>query len=251
MGRGKPIELATRSFRTQREATEFFQAMLYRYAIGVRISEDDALDLASLLERHHDYKKKIGCGVDHFTVMMTEHGTQCFRVIRTDGTGSDFSFPTCITGRPPTRKREVSDAFRRAVRFDLYNARDEYIAANKDADGMVTCAETGERILPRDAHMDHRAPLTFEVLVTTFLEGRGLSVEDVPITAERDDQVSPDITDAELSEAFRRYHAKLALLDLVKKTVNLRQAARQRMKPSRIRLSAPSPSGGAETDRNA
>jgi hypothetical protein len=101
---------------------------------------------------------------------------------------------------------------------------------------MVTCAETGECTAPDQAHMDHRAALTFEVLVTTFLEGRGLSVQDVPLTSGRDEQGSPEITDAELSKAFRSYHANLALLDLVTNKINLAQSARQRMKPSPISL---------------
>jgi hypothetical protein len=70
-----------------------------------------------------------------------------------------------------------------------------------------------------------------------FLEGRGLSLEEVPITTGRDEQVSAEITDSALAEAFRRYHANLARLDLVKNTANLAQSARNRMRPSRIVLS--------------
>jgi hypothetical protein len=238
MARGKSVDLATRSFATQTLAMGYFRAMLGRYRPGDRVNDADALDLAALLERHDEYTIKVGCGVDHFEVMMTEHGTPCFRVVRPDGTGTDFSYPHCVTGRPPTRKQEVSQAFRRAVRFDLYRARDEFFAANSDADGLVACAETGERIGPDQAHMDHRAPLTFEVIVTTFLAGRGLSLDMVPITTGRDEQVSPEITEEALAHAFRRYHAQVALLDLVKNTANLSQSGRQRMKPSRIKLAA-------------
>jgi hypothetical protein len=74
--------------------------------------------------------------------------------------------------------------------------------------------------------------------VTTFLAGRGLRLEQVPISSGRDEQVSPEVTDPALSEAFRRYHAQVALLDLVKNAVNLAQAARHRMRPSRITLAA-------------
>jgi hypothetical protein len=61
--------------------------------------------------------------------------------------------------------------------------------------------------------MDHRSPLIFEVLVTTFLEGQGLS-EDVPPTADCGDRVAPKVTDNELRETFRHYQARLAKLDL-------------------------------------
>lgn len=171
----------------QGDATYFFKAMLNRYRPGEWVNNEDCFDLAALLERHTGYVAKVGCGVSHFEVMMTEHGTQCFRIIRTDGSGTDFSYSHCITQRPPSRKQEVSQAFRRAVRFDLYEARDKFFATQSDADGNVTCAATGERITRNDAHMDHRPPMTFEVIVTTFLCGRGMSLDGVPLTNGQDD----------------------------------------------------------------
>jgi Protein of unknown function (DUF3223) len=236
MTRGKLVELSTRSFPNQLLATSFFKDMLARYRPGDRVNNVDELDLAALLERHDEYHAKLGCGLGHFEVMMTEHGTPCFRIVRTDGSGTDFSYRHCISQRPPTRKQEVSQAFRRVVRFDLYTARDHFFAANKGPDGMVTCAETNERIGRDDAHMDHRAPMTFEVIVTTFLAGRGLAVDQVPVTTGQDNQVAPEITDPTLADAFRQYHATVAALDLVKNTFNLSQSARHRLKPTRIKL---------------
>jgi hypothetical protein len=92
MGRGNAVLLATRSFPTQDAATAFFKDMLARYRVGEHVSDADALDLAALLERHDEFPQKAGCGVDHFSVMMTEHGTPCFRIVRTDGSGTDFSY---------------------------------------------------------------------------------------------------------------------------------------------------------------
>jgi hypothetical protein len=121
-----------------------------------------------------------------------------------------------------------------------------FFSENKNADGYVKCAETGELITRDQAHMDHRPPLTFEVIVTTFLASRGLSLKDVPLTSGQDEQVSPEIADEPLRQAFREYHARVALLDLVKSAVNLAQSARHRLKPARPtdRDSCPdSPSG--------
>lgn len=89
----KTLELATRSFEKQGGATAFFKAMLNRYRRGERVRGADGLDVAALLERHTEYVAKVGWGVSHFQVMMTEHGTQCFRIIRKDGSGTDFSYP--------------------------------------------------------------------------------------------------------------------------------------------------------------
>lgn len=67
-GRSKPVELATRSFEEQNDATAFFKAMLNRYRPGERVNDDDALDVAALLERHTEYVAKVGSGVSHFQV---------------------------------------------------------------------------------------------------------------------------------------------------------------------------------------
>lgn len=236
MGRRKPVDLATRSFDNQGIATEYFKEMLGRYKPGNQVNDIDALDLAALLERHDEYPIKVGVGIDHFEVMMTEHGTPCFRIIRKDGSGTDFSYRHCITQRPPTRKQEVSQAFRRVVRFDLYDARDKFIAANVGGDGLIVCAATKERIRPDQAHMDHRPPMTFEVIVTTFLGGRGMALDQVRITAGKDEQVAPELLDEALAVDFRTYHARVAQLDLVKNTINLSQASRQRLKSGRISI---------------
>ena len=237
MARGKPVELATQCFANQAEATALFKTMLNTYKPKDRVSDDDALHLAALLERHTEYDQKVGCGVDHFTVMMTEHGTQCFRVIRKDRTGTDFSYLHCIKGSAPSLKQEVAQAFRQSVRIDLFKARDKFFAAHKHADGLVACGKTGERIAPDDGHMDHMPPMTFEVIVTTFLQGRGLRLEDVPISQAADEQVATKLTDKAISDAFRQYHEGVARLEFVKDRVNLAQASQHRLKSGRIKLS--------------
>lgn len=236
MARGQPVELATRTFDKKGDATAFFKEILNRYRPGDRVTDEDSLDLAALLERHTEYVMKVGSGVKYFEVIMTEHGTQCFRIVRVDNTGTDFSYRHCISQRPPSRKQEVSQAFRRAVRFDLYRARDDFFAEHADVTSLVACAETGERISREQAHMDHRPPMTFEVIVTTFLGSKGLSLDDVPLTTGKDDQVSPEVTDEALAESFRAYHAQVARLDFVKSTINLAQSSRHRLKPGRVNL---------------
>lgn len=72
--------------------------MLYSYRPKQRVSDNDAVHLAALLERHSEYEEKVGIGIDHFEVMHAEYGTRCFRIVRADGTGVDFSFHHCITG---------------------------------------------------------------------------------------------------------------------------------------------------------
>jgi hypothetical protein len=97
MARGKPVILSKRTFPTKGGASEFFSGMLHKYEPGDRVTNTDALDLASLLERHPDRVTKIGVGIDHFEVQSADYASQCFRVVRTDGTWARFSYKTCIS----------------------------------------------------------------------------------------------------------------------------------------------------------
>jgi len=90
------VEIATRSFKSQKDATAHFREILYRYEPRQRINDTDAADLEALLARHPDRDEKIGHGISHFEVMIAEFGTRCFRVIRKDKTGIDFSLKECI-----------------------------------------------------------------------------------------------------------------------------------------------------------
>ncbi len=221
MGRAKPVILDTRNFEKQGDAEVFFIEMLRRYEPGDRVREEESPDLFALLERHTEYVQKVGGGVSHFSVMKTEHGTRCFRIERIDGSGTDFSFYHCIKQRAPTRKQEVSQALRRAVRFDIYDARDNFLTEHANVDGRVQCAETAEWITKDELHLDHRAPLTFDLIVTRFLAENGLTFDEIPITTGTNEQVSTEITDEAVRERFRAYHAAVAELDPVKNTINL------------------------------
>lgn len=237
MAKKQPVEIATRTFGSKAEAMEFFKAMLNRYKPDDRVNEVDALDLAAVLERHPEFHQKVGCGVDHFEVMLTEeYRTQCFRIVRTNGKGTDFSYGACVSGKAPTRKQEVSAALRRVVQHDLYTACDEFFAENQDAVGTVTCAVTKERITRSEAHIDHLPPLTFEAMVSAFLAAHGMTVDDVPLTVGEDDQTIPEITDKDFAEKFRVYHNMLGKVDVVKKNVNLSQASRNRIRAARLQL---------------
>ncbi|WP_080507657.1 DUF3223 domain-containing protein [Bryobacter aggregatus] len=48
-------------------------------------------------------RRKIGCGLSHFEIMATEHGSKCFRLLRVANTFEIFSLKDCITGRVPSQ----------------------------------------------------------------------------------------------------------------------------------------------------
>jgi hypothetical protein len=231
-----PVKLATKNFKNQKEAIAFFKPMLYRQKVGEKVNENDAFYLNELLKRHDEYKQKIGVGIDHFTTMIAPHGTTCFKIIRLDGSSTDFSYLHCIRGGSPKRKTEIYKAFRSVVRFDLLNARHKYFAKNKDQDEKVLCPITKERIGISEGQMDHQAPLTFQVIVETFLKIKKLNYDDVPISTGRDNQTSPEITAPRLAEDFRQYHNEIAEIAFVKTKINLKQSAANRIKKGNLPL---------------
>jgi hypothetical protein len=92
----KGVDLATISFPTRHLAKKFFGEMLNRYRPGDLVNAEDARHLAALLARHTEHDEKVGCGVDHFEVVWADYGTQCFHVVRLDGTARNFSYHHCI-----------------------------------------------------------------------------------------------------------------------------------------------------------
>jgi hypothetical protein len=97
MAKGIPVVLSKRTFPTKGAASEFFSNMLHSYKPGDRVSDADGVDLASVLDRHPSRDEKVGVGVDHFEVQNADYASQCFRVVRTDGTWARFSYKACIT----------------------------------------------------------------------------------------------------------------------------------------------------------
>lgn len=220
------IELPTISFNTQAQAKAFFKDMLARYAHGQTVAPEDETHLRGLVERHPEYATKTGCGVAHFEVRRNPpFPTKGFWIVRTDGTRTDFSYPTCIAGKPVAHRQDVFKALRLAIKPDIAAARKSILAQFADEDGRVVCILTGERITPDEAHLDHRPPKAFEALVETFMLREGLGWADVAIKPWGDGDVTTQLADADLVERFRAYHAVEADLCLVKAEANLSQGS--------------------------
>jgi hypothetical protein len=92
----KPSKIGELSFPSKGEAVAFLKEMLYRYRPGDDVGEEDAAILRDALNNHPEAKEKIGCGVAGFKVRTAEFRTQCFWVMRTDGSTEKFSHKVCV-----------------------------------------------------------------------------------------------------------------------------------------------------------
>src|SRR4051812_18580839 len=114
-----PVEIGVMHFATKGAAEQHFREMLYRYEIGQSIPDPHATELRWLLERHPEVDQKLGSGIDHFSGRAAIFGTRCFEVVRTDGSATDFSFGSCVTGKAPTPLVEALSALRAEVTEDI------------------------------------------------------------------------------------------------------------------------------------
>lgn len=92
----KPVNIGPLHFERKGDAIKFLQQILYKYELGDRVTEEDAIILGDLLNMHPDASEKIGSGVKSFSVRSGDFGTRCFWVNRMDDTSEKFSFRYCL-----------------------------------------------------------------------------------------------------------------------------------------------------------
>jgi hypothetical protein len=129
------LEVGGLSFPSKTTAT--VQTDRDRYQMGERIPDPDATELSWLLERHPDFRDKVGCGIAYFSVRLAEFDTRCFEIVRKDGSSTDFSFGTCIDGKAASPLSEAVAALRAAVTGDILQKKREWFRERGDADDKV------------------------------------------------------------------------------------------------------------------
>jgi hypothetical protein len=220
-------------FRSQKDAIEHFKNMLGSYRNGQTIEGDDYDILLALLERHPEADKKIGCGVKRLYKDKTDMPTSCFWIERTDGSKTDFSYRTAISAKGKSLYQEFLEACRAAVQDDLRLTKEKFFEKFSDQDGKVECDITGDKIAIYESHLDHKKPLTFQVLVNTFIGANDIEIKPEMLSVAQDAQFQTTIIDLELKDKFRRYHHKMAQLRVIKAERNLSLGGSERILKSR------------------
>ena len=224
------LEIGGLNFPSKTAATTYFRQMRDRYQVGDRIVDPDATELSWLLERHPEFRDKVGVGIDYFSVRSADFGTRCFEIVRKDGSSTDFSFGTCIDGKAPSPLSEAIAALRAEVTEDILQKKREWFRERGDAEGKVACALTGRSITIDEAHADHAPPRTFGTLAVAFIEARGIDPSVGFVTAPADNQYQPKLRDEALAQQWRDYHHKLAVIRIVAKGANLTRAHEGKVK---------------------
>lgn len=209
------------TFNTQKELVEYVRGILRRYGNGTALDMLDFAFMADLLRMHPEADEKIGAGVVLFFVadnpVYPGDRNRGFRLVRIDGSETDFSFWECI--RPTSHRKKVLRALRSAVEADTMSFKT--MAFDASLSGWLLCPVTYELLRPATAHVDHRAPKTFDVLVQMFLAHERLSFDDIRVAPTEDNTYQNYLVDADLRQRWISYHRDNAQLEIVSRQANL------------------------------
>lgn len=228
-----PVEIGELNFKTKKAAKNFFKDMLARYKDGEDINEEDSNHLHSLIEKHPDASQKIGCGINKFFREKTEKWTSCFWLERHDGITTEFSYPTCVDAKGKSIYQEFSEACREAVSDDLIATKKSHFDKNGNEEGKVACDITGELVWQHESHLDHKKPMTFQVIVRTFIAANNIEPNSAILSESRDRQFTTTFTDECIAKKFVKYHHEVADLRIIKSEVNLSLGGSERILKSK------------------
>lgn len=219
-----PIQIGPRLFATKTEAKNFSRDIIARYAEGEIISGVDDLFLRDLVAIHPEAARKIGCGIAHFTTALDPvwRNSRHFVIVRTDRTDTDVSFHICIDGS--NDRRDVFHAFRRAVADQVIDFQRRSFENNQ----RPLCPYTGVMLTVANAHVDHAPPETFFTLANRWMKENSLTVADVPLVENADNQWVRRMLDGVQEESWSKYHRANARLRIISRPANLSHVKRER-----------------------
>jgi Protein of unknown function (DUF3223) len=217
------ITIGAMTFASRAAAARFYRAILGRYSPGDRLDEADFLSVLSLCRLKWDRDSKADIEaiiVDHHPA---HHQSRCFQ-IQIGGELFFFSYLLSIHGGLSDQVMS-SRACRFAVASRLRDFKKE-VFRNRP----VRCAVTDEIIEWEDCQVDHKAPLTFSVIVKAFIVAHHVDLERVEY---KFDNLLDEFVDDDLSARFRDFHEKMAVLRVLAKGANARLSASARVTPTR------------------
>lgn len=204
------------TFNSKTQAVEYFKKMLDRYRDGEELSQDDDVILFELLQRHPEAAEKIGEGVKCFYRSKSLiHPTSCFHIERIDGTATDFSYATCISGNASSLAQQFYEACRFAVSEKLIHEKGRLF---KEAGGTMRCAKTGVEITIHEAEYRHTMP-KFREIVMNFIKKHKININSELVTRGKDMQYIVKFADNNIENLFKTYHDSESKLAMFKKYV--------------------------------
>lgn len=229
----QPIVIGPKSFKYQKDAIEYFRDLLSISRANVTVDGEHHEILSALIERHPKATRKIGVGIKRFYKAPTEMGTSCFWLERVDGTKTDFSFYAAVKAKGKSLYQEFAEACRNAVKNDLEDAKKGFFEQYGDEDRKVSCDITGEKLAIYESHLDHKKPLTFQVIVRTFIIANKIEIQKSILSMSQDGQFETTFVDQSIKHQFIAYHRQVADLRIINPSANASLGGSERITKSK------------------
>jgi hypothetical protein len=241
------ITVGDKTFTSKTSAIKFYKEILDRYDFGGKLSDEDAKcliqlgfkeegtpeEVAELAEEivadfHKNdeeipYRKLLGVMVDRHPDFRT---TKCFYFFGdVDGeTRKDiFSYRMAINGFPTDIQ-----SFSRACRF-LVQDRIRTFKIEHFKNRPVRCVISGKIVEWEECQVDHKSPLTFSVIVKSFIVAHNLNISQIEYTYNNSQET---FIDDSIAEKFYEFHKKMAVLRIVSTKENQKLSGSARVKPT-------------------
>lgn len=217
------ITIGSLTFNTKSEVFSFFQKILHAYRPGESLKDEDFQHVWALYCQKKSERKfqKID------RIVVNQHPgykkIKCFQ-FEVDGQFYPISFRHCLNGKPLDFTK-FSMACRQAVAHGLREFKKERFKSRP-----VRCAVTNEIVEWDECHVDHKAPLTFSVIVKSFLVANQVNFEDIEYISD-DHKVC--FSDQHLAQRFVEFHRGMAVLRIVSAKQNHKLSAVARIKPTK------------------
>lgn len=172
--------------------------------------------MLKVLKMHPHAVFKIKDGIQGFTVGYAQYGTKCFKLMRPDGSTTDFSYIKCIAGTKFNKKADFNAACRQAIKDIIYDFKKRELAG-----GGAVCPYHGTELTWKNSHVDHAPPNTFKEIVKSFLVCKRLDWKAIPIGGKVDNATEKYFKAKKMRDMFVEYHNELADLRLISAKANL------------------------------
>jgi hypothetical protein len=221
------FQIGNNSFKSKKEATEFYKEILAKYSTSDRLIEKDKNSVLELLKLHEDSEQYFSKEIEAICIVEDpKFKSKCFAILNVDNEIIIFSYRSCISGgESPLNK--FRKACRNIIDNDLHKIKKQYFG-NNSVKRLAPCQESGEMCTWEELVIDHRQPNTFSMIVDRFIELNSIDLTKVEYNKLYDKVY--EFSSVQLQDSFREYHKDKANLRIIKKTINSSRAHQGRNK---------------------
>jgi len=242
------ITIGDKTFSSKTSAIKFYKEILDKYNFGETLSDEDAKFLIALGFQEEGTPEEVAELAEEIVgdfyenddgeyswnllgVMVDRHPdfrtTKCFYFFGENDEGKYkdiFSYRMAINGAPTNMQ-----AFSRACRFTVHD-RIRKFKMQQFKNRPVQCVISGEVVEWEECQVDHKSPLTFSVIVKSFIVANNLDISKIEYIYSNSRE---NFADKAIAEKFYEFHKNMAVLRIVSTKENLKLSSSARVKPTK------------------